>query len=276
MTKLKFTHKAQNNQRRRSVFACAVLLCGLSLLAVWTWMFLSVVNDEGKHTTKPLAAPQVAIQVPTAESAVAVESGESVVNADEESSAVAGDDDKPLDKPVQIWVELYHESGCQGAQVLKATTENSHAQCDQCFDTCMQEFPDGSPAHQRTKSLRVKADGMWPTGVSVSAYSVCAGEFYYTDPGLLTKGLTPESGCVDLDSLVFVRFDGIPADIIRPLQSFHIVYSCESSTYFGYQTYANLYGFRQSANPPGTGYTRLLTASEPDDLVGIVKTFTVK
>lgn len=69
---------------------------------------------------------------------------------------------------------------------------------------------------------------------------------------------------------------------IYDAQSYHVVYSCESSTYFAYQAYANYYGFLHSnqQTDPKPGYTRLLTSTEEDDLSvangGKIPTFTSK
>lgn len=58
------------------------------------------------------------------------------------------------------------------------------------------------------------------------------------------------------------------------------MYSVESSTYFAYQSYANLYAFEHSnqQQSPPAAYTRLLTSSEEDDLSvangGKIPTFT--
>lgn len=115
-----------------------------------------------------------------------------------------------------------------------------------------------------------------PMKWSVSAYNVCAGSFGYSEEQLkharVKSHLRPEDGCIDVvggSEPNMLQFDGMlhPDDVYTP-QSYHVVYSCESSVYFGYQAYANKYAFDNSGQQliPPTGYTRLLTASEDDDL----------
>ncbi len=64
-----------------------------------------------------------------------------------------------------------------------------------------------------------------------------------------------------------------PVDLKTPAK-YRIVFSCESSEYFGYQVWANKYGFFHSSQGDAT-WTRLLTCQEPDDLatLGGIPTF---
>jgi len=59
---------------------------------------------------------------------------------------------------------------------------------------------------------------------------------------------------------------GVAADVIkkRPAK-YRFVYSAESAEYFGYQMWANKYGFLHSGQGDAT-WTRLLTCQSPDDL----------
>ena len=55
-----------------------------------------------------------------------------------------------------------------------------------------------------------------------------------------------------------------------------IVYSCESSRYFGYQTQSNYYGFLTSKQHKNAHFLRLLTSSKIDDMASYIPTFTMK
>ncbi len=176
-------------------------------------------------------------------------------------------------------VELFSRVGCAGESVV-AKASHDESRCERCFDFCSKEFPSGAKTHDGVRSLRVVASGgavdpAW----SVSAYRLCAGEFHYPNPDLARRGMRPTDGCVSLSGATgkpinLIQFDGMP-DLLQSeaTNTYHIAYSAESSTYFGFQAYANLYAFQGSNQMPGTGYTRLLTAGEPDDLTDIVPTF---
>lgn len=57
-------------------------------------------------------------------------------------------------------------------------------------------------------------------------------------------------------------------DISKPAKS-RIIFSCESSEYFGYQVWANYFGFLTSKQT-STSWTRLLTGIETDDLTDYI------
>ena len=94
-------------------------------------------------------------------------------------------------------------------------------------------------------SFRVKYNGQseMPAGWSVSVYDVCGGTFAYSDADMrkarFHSGLRPESGCITIDNGHYpnmFRFDGMPdPDSMYEAQSYHVTYSCESSTYFAFQ-----------------------------------------
>jgi hypothetical protein len=193
----------------------------------------------------------------------------------------------------RVRVELFAEVGCRGA-VVSFDPSHVESNCDSCFDTCNAKFPNQASMHQMVHSMRVVSDDVGDISAapmlqwSVSAYSVCAGEYQYSKTAVadsvVVQALRPEHSCLDIaegPKANFIRFDGIPHldDIYEP-KSYHVVYSAESSTYFGFQAYANLHAFQQSGQQqsPPTGYTRLLTARTDDDLAtragGVVPTFT--
>jgi hypothetical protein len=82
-----------------------------------------------------------------------------------------------------------------------------------------------------------------PAGWSVSVYDVCGGTFAYSDADMdkarFRSGVRPESACITTEGNHFpnmFRFDGMPdPDTLYEAQSYHVTYSCESSTYFAYQ-----------------------------------------
>ena len=55
-----------------------------------------------------------------------------------------------------------------------------------------------------------------------------------------------------------------------------IIYSCESSRYFGYQTQSNYYGFLTSKQHKNGHFLRLLTSSKIDDMASYIPTYTIK
>ena len=55
--------------------------------------------------------------------------------------------------------------------------------------------------------------------------------------------------------------------------SYHIIYSCESSDYCAFQAQTNYYGYLTSGQHINSGFTRLLTSSENDDLSSYIPTF---
>lgn len=55
-----------------------------------------------------------------------------------------------------------------------------------------------------------------------------------------------------------------------------IVYSSESSDYFGYQTHSNYYAFLTSKQHKNSHFLRLLTSSKIDDMAYYIPTYTIK
>ena len=61
----------------------------------------------------------------------------------------------------------------------------------------------------------------------------------------------------------------------QDIPSYLITYSCESSEYCAFQAQANYYGYLTSGqHPTKSGFLRLLTSQEPDDMASYVPTFT--
>uniref|UniRef100_A0A7S2U1S0 Hydroxyproline O-arabinosyltransferase-like domain-containing protein n=1 Tax=Lotharella oceanica TaxID=641309 RepID=A0A7S2U1S0_9EUKA len=129
--------------------------------------------------------------------------------------------------------------------------------------------------HDGVQSFRVISSGTIDDAWSINAYAQCAGTYSYQDPGTVIQGAKPDHGCTNLpDHANLFTFEGLPPHLAEEsTTSYHIAYSAESSLYFGYQAYANYYAFQTSNQVEGTGYTRLLTSSEPDDLMNTIPTF---
>lgn len=183
-------------------------------------------------------------------------------------------------KEPKVWAELYEGKGCTGKKLVVKSSHSS-SYCDGCQDMCRASFEDGSPAHQKVTSMRVFVEGAWPAKALVNLGKMCAADYSYPDAELFYKGITPKDGCVtpeELNPITYIEFEGLEhVFALGDVPSYNIAYSCESSSYFGYQVYSNLYGFKQSNQPHGTGYTRLLTSNTgPDDLTHLVTTFTAK
>jgi len=177
----------------------------------------------------------------------------------------------------EIAIELYSQAGCTG-DVMRYTPANDEERCDRCVDMCQRTFEgSGAKMHDSVKSFRVigpkTVDGRewW-----VSADQLCSGVYAYPKESLVRKKVKPSGKCTELggDSANLFSFNNLPTVLSSEnLVSFHIAYSAESSQYFGYQAYANYYAFLHSEQPEQTGYTRLLTSSEMDDLEARIPTF---
>mmetsp|Transcript_29823 Transcript_29823/g.72721 ORF Transcript_29823/g.72721 Transcript_29823/m.72721 type:complete len:515 (+) Transcript_29823:40-1584(+) len=174
-----------------------------------------------------------------------------------------------------ISIELYSEASCRG-EVMRYTPDNDEALCERCADMCHRTFPSGRKMHDGVRSFRVRGPAeVLGVGWSVTASAQCAGAYPYEDPGVVRSRVGPGDACVELggDHANIFVFTGLPSVLPSEKKTYHIAYSAESSTYFGFQAYANYYAFKGSRQEEGTGYTRLLTAGETDDLATRIPTF---
>jgi hypothetical protein len=195
-----------------------------------------------------------------------------------------------------VWAEVYSEPGCKGDKA-KVELGQSEAQCDHCWDACNKNFESKTKVSGKLQSVRVFVRGSngedpmdnvpMPKGWALSLNTLCAGSFAYSEEQItkhsIKNNIRSEDGCVDTGDAYtnLLTWTGLPDETqdYDP-QSYRFIYSTESSTYFAYQTYANLLSFEKSGQQkePATGYVRLLTAPEADDMSvekgGVVPTFT--
>ena len=144
--------------------------------------------------------------------------------------------------------------------------------------TMVHAFPDKSATIKFTdtpKSIRVVGAGelklydAWDKYMgSAVELEGCIPIFHQPPParGELTHGAPPRR----IDPAVQKKFF-TGSDLSKPHT--RIVFSAESSIYFGYQTVTNAYAFLQS-NQTNASWLRLLTAEMPDDLSEKLPTFT--
>ena len=187
-------------------------------------------------------------------------------------------------------VEMFARANCAGA-MQHFDQAHVETKCVRCFDTCRAKFPDESPMLNKIRSVRVVLEGAGVVdsrgGWSVVGNSLCSGAYSYSEEAqekhTVLRDVRPESGCVNVEGEELpntLSFYGLPhPDDNYVAQSYHVAYSAESSGYFGYQAYAHLHAFQTTGQQttPRTGYTRLLTAHEDDDLAtsrgGAIPTF---
>jgi hypothetical protein len=179
-----------------------------------------------------------------------------------------------------VWAEVYSQPGCKGDKA-KVPLHQAEAQCDNCWDACNKNFESKNKVSGHLLSVRVfvkavpDSDTEMPKGWGLEINSLCAGSYAYSEADIAKhtsrKGIRAEHGCVDTGDAYtnLLTWTGLPDEEqdFDP-QSYRFMYSTESSTYFAYQTYANLLSFEKSGQQkePPTGYVRLLTAPEPDDI----------
>lgn len=177
-------------------------------------------------------------------------------------------------------VEMFAHANCAG-DMQHFDQAHVETKCVRCFDTCRAKFPDGSPMLNKIRSIRVVLEGGGGAGVPpaewfIAGNSLCSGAYSYSEEEqekhTVVRNVRPESGCVNIEGRELpntLSFYGLPhPDDDYVPQSYHVAYSAESSGYFGYQAYAHLHAFQTTGQQtsPRTGYTRLLTAHEDDDL----------
>ena len=286
------SRRVRRSRQKRCQPATCVGWCGAALVVAW---FVFVLTHASRRRggdpllrSADLTAEQAAAAAATPPRSVPLQRFPRV--AAPPAAAAARAATAPLRKAAvpRVHVELFQNAGCAGDPVVFDPSHGEH-KCTRCFDTCRAKFANGAPMLNAIHSLRVVSDDGNNAAVdasswSVSAFGMCAGAYGYSEAQMeahkVAQALRPASGCVAVRGANLIRFDGLPhPDDIYVPQSYHVVYSAESSLYFGFQAYANLHAFQVSGQQqsPRTGYTRLLTAHEDDDLAtssgGVVPTF---
>jgi len=176
--------------------------------------------------------------------------------------------------------------------------QNPNEECSSCFSYCDNKFKNGVPLeHHNVKAIKI-IDG----NGELDLYSDCQFNTYHASLTLSDGAFA--NGCIHLfdwpptraikvvpDSLLISQPQPPPIakESLPPLQPhvksvstnenvppYRVIYSCESSEYFGYQTQANYYGFLTSGQHPNARFSRILTSSETDDIASYVPTYTYK
>jgi len=113
----------------------------------------------------------------------------------------------------------------------------------------------------------------------------CVRVFQYPRPNtvkLFSANKMMDFKQIEDESLIEIRKSLLPdvsrSELMSKPAKYRIVFSCESSEYFGYQVWANKLGFLQSQIGNDATWTRLLTCHEPDDIAHDIRfpTFTAQ
>lgn len=182
----------------------------------------------------------------------------------------------------QEYATLYSERGCRGL-AFSVDASSFETNCDGCLDLCNNYFEVSDvQLHGKVQSVRVNSKAP-----PIDLHDQCLGTYSYKDSGYIAT-LYPQDGCVDFygaKSFSHMKFrtpkeESIAVQLRKDFprigtnkKDFHVVHSCESSEYFGYQSLTNYHAFLKSQPNDRAEHTRLLTSSEPDDLMSIVPTF---
>jgi len=257
--------RRQSKRWVRSAFLCGVGAVLLLLLGWALYVTRLAVEGRAKEQRQPLKALIEAREVPELKA--------SFLSAEERGDVSAthlrrsGRDIAPLE-PLggnsnngNVQVFMYSGKGCTGNSL--GTYEGA---VGDVYDVCS-----STTYRRQIASVRVQGQGM------IEIYSDCGGRNYGASVFEL-------DGCVNIYSHPNFRHFKVKANPLRGRKQipdsllraqtqitgaakvpYRIVFSAESSEYFGYQLWANLYGFLTSGQKGGT-WTRLLTAKEPDDL----------
>jgi len=93
-------------------------------------------------------------------------------------------------------VEVFDGSDCSG-KTISFPVSNVEKLCTYCWDSCFKQFPDGSDAHSKVKSINI------PEGIVALTFINCAGTYPYNDP--LYQGVL-EPGCNVVENLAHFVF----------------------------------------------------------------------
>lgn len=123
-------------------------------------------------------------------------------------------------------------------------------------------------------NARGYVDFLWNDLFLYSAFQLddCIRLFDYPRPNTIkmySKFKLMEEKQISRESLLKIRQTLVPDVSVRDLKKpakYRVVFSCESSEYFGYQVWANRLAFEQSQRGFDATWTRLLTCQSPDDI----------
>lgn len=187
---------------------------------------------------------------------------------------------------------FYSSWDCSGKEAF-VFSDHNETKCQSCFDTCNKRWNDDSgDLHGNVASFRFGfansnsvVVGKKPRG-ELQLFEQCIGTYEYQEQGFVGSVHANALECVDIRSVrvSHVKFKvNLPGEegsaevdlqnSVSNVRDFRVVYSCESSDYFGWQVITNYHAFLKSEQK-NAAYTRLLTASRADDLAETIPTFT--
>lgn len=173
---------------------------------------------------------------------------------------------QPVDPPLIL--EFFAAPECQSGQsiatkVLPAGSEVSK-----------EEFLRGARSMRLYGNPKGYAEFYWHDLFLYSAFPLdgCVHLYDYPRPNTIkmyARAKLLEQKQISDESLLNLR-RSLVSDPVSELKSkpakYRVVFSCESSEYFGYQVWANRLAFAQSQKGQDATWTRLLTCHRPDDI----------
>ena len=162
-----------------------------------------------------------------------------------------------------VSVTMYPEKNCKGEPLGIFEDRDPGDEVDVCSSTTYR---------RSIRSFRIKGKNAF-----IEIFSDCGGTNYaasaFEADGCINVYSHPNFRHFKVRRNYFLQKKQIPERFLEaqrilvgvPSKSYRIIYSAESSEYFGYQMWANLYGYINSGQKGGT-WTRLLTSHQPDDL----------
>jgi len=220
-------------------------------------------DDEPAAHNEPDAIPEHEVEEPVHHEAIALEPevDNAVIAVVEEAT-----------------VTFFEDLNCGGASMkFKPSEMEGVCQGDDhfgCLNLCSQKFsPNGAMLKSAYKSMQV-------TGrQELDLYESCGGERYWGSVFEL-DGCTNMYEWPPTAAVQFVKHGSLEVakETHKPKPGelkYRIVYSAESSTYFGYQAQSSYWGFKKSKQKNG-GWIRLMTSHKMDDLSETFPTFAAK
>ncbi|CAK9005088.1 Peptidyl serine alpha-galactosyltransferase (AtSGT1), partial [Durusdinium trenchii] len=217
-----------------------------------------------------VAVPELVPALPRRSSseAAAAAAASSSSSGSDEGGMVANGKDEGRDTVVQ----LFGETGCEGAPVREfRRSDSSPAElvglCDVNYKSMrvlgQAEIDFFSSCHHKNTYVA----SQFPSEGCVTKYNypVAKSFVFAREHSVKSRVQIPDS----LLDQQFAMQDHRPSKPAGAPAKARIVFSCESSEYFGYQVWANFYGFLTSGQESAT-WTRLMTGRERDDLPGVL------
>ena len=204
----------------------------------------------------------------------------SLTNADETkpAAAAASTDTTASERPTSTKLRIYHSrKDCQGNNFTEYETSKEEEETDEKIDIPNGYDPkNGDPAG---RSMQIIGPGEVKLYNQQGHYVATVVEMEGCMPvfpwppirkGILAHRKTDPGRQCQIDPELQKQFS-TAEDLTKPHT--RIVYSAESSDYFGYQTLSNAYAFLNTSQTEAS-WMRLLTCETPDDLAKSFPTFT--